>query len=207
MDAFSDKLNTLVDEIASDGYSIVDHFLSREEIDSILELDDFKNSLLHFKKAGIGDTINKQINEGIRGDYIQWIDRATAPHPLRNYLSKLEGLISAVNQGLFLSLKDYEVHLTNYPPGSYYRRHLDQFKKDDHRKLSVICYLNKNWKVEEGGQLRIYHPDGERDVLPLAGRLVCFRSDLLEHEVLPASRPRMSLTGWMLDQYTDLKHL
>lgn len=207
INAFSDKLNVLVDEIASDGFSIVDDFLSQEEIDSILELDEFKNGLLQFKKAGIGNSGNKQINEGIRGDYIQWIDRETAPGPLLNYLSKLKVLISAVNQGLFLSLKDYEVHLTNYPTGSYYKRHLDQFKKDDHRKLSVICYLNKDWKEEEGGQLRIYHSNRELDVLPTAGRLVCFRSDLLEHEVLPAIRPRMSLTGWILDQYVDLKHL
>ena len=207
INAFFDKLNVLVDEIASDGFSIVDDFLSQEEIDSILELDEFKNGLLQFKKAGIGNSGNKQINEGIRGDYIQWIDRETAPGPLLNYLSKLKVLISAVNQGLFLSLKDYEVHLTNYPTGSYYKRHLDQFKKDDHRKLSVICYLNKDWKEEEGGQLRIYHSNREQDVLPTAGRLVCFRSDLLEHEVLPAIRPRMSLTGWILDQYVDLKHL
>jgi SM-20-related protein len=204
---FSDKLTALVDGIASDGFSIVDDFLSEEEIDSILNLDEFKNSLLQFKKAGIGNNDTKQINEGIRGDYIQWIDRATAPIPLFNYLSKLKELITAVNQGLFLSLKDYEVHLTNYPKGSYYKRHLDQFKKDDHRKLSVICYLNKDWKVEEGGQLRIYDQDKALDVLPIAGRLVCFRSDLLEHEVLPATRPRLSLTGWILDQYVDLKHL
>jgi SM-20-related protein len=204
---FSDKLTALIDGIASDGFSIVDDFLSEEEIDSILNLDEFKNSLLQFKKAGIGNNDTKQINEGIRGDYIQWIDRATAPIPLLNYLSKLKELITAVNQGLFLSLKDYEVHLTNYPTGSYYKRHLDQFKKDDHRKLSVICYLNKDWKVEEGGQLRIYDQDKALDVLPIAGRLVCFRSDLLEHEVLPATRPRLSLTGWILDQYVDLKHL
>jgi len=204
---FSDKLTALVDGIASDGFSIVDDFLLEEEVDSILNLDEFKNSLLQFKKAGIGNNDNKQINEGIRGDYIHWIDRATAPVPLLNYLSKLKDLINAVNQGLFLSLKDYEVHLTNYPTGSYYKRHLDQFKKDDHRKLSVICYLNKDWKAEEGGQLRIYDQDKALDVLPLAGRLVCFRSDMLEHEVLPATRPRLSLTGWILDQYVDLKHL
>ena len=89
----------------------------------------------------------------------------------------------------------------------YYRRHLDQFKKDDHRKLSVICYLNEGWKEEHGGQLRIYRTDGPLDILPVAGRLVCFRSDQLEHEVLPATRERLSLTGWILDQYADVKHL
>jgi len=91
--------------------------------------------------------------------------------------------------------------------GTFYKRHLDQFKKDDHRKLSVICYLNKNWKASEGGQLRIYVSGAELDILPVAGRFVCFRSDQLEHEVLPATRERWSLTGWILDQHADLRHL
>lgn len=202
-----EKLYAIVDGIAEDGFAVVDDFLSPEEIDAILRLDEFKNSLLHFKKAGIGQHNDKQINEGIRGDYIQWIDPAIAPLALHRYLAKLKEVILAVNQGLFLSLKDFEIHLTNYPAGTHYKRHLDQFKKDDHRKLSIICYLNTNWQAHEGGQLRIYQPNTEVDILPLAGRLVCFRSDLLEHEVLPATRERLSITGWILDQHTDLRHL
>ncbi|HNV27738.1 MAG TPA: 2OG-Fe(II) oxygenase [Cyclobacteriaceae bacterium] len=204
---FSDKLSQVADGIAETGYAVIDDFLSPEEVNSILQLDEFKTGLLQFKKAGIGQKQEKQINEAIRGDYIEWIDRTAAPPPLQAYLTKLNELISFVNQTLFLSLKDYEVHMTIYPAGAYYKKHLDQFKKDDHRKLSVICYLNKNWKVEEGGQLRIYRQEESIDVLPVAGRLVCFRSDLLEHEVLPSTRNRLSLTGWMLDQYSDLRHL
>jgi SM-20-related protein len=109
-------------------------------------------------------------------------------------------LIQFLNRALFLSLKDVEVHQTVYPIGSYYKRHLDQFKKDDARKLSVILYLNKNWTEENGGQLRIYTNDQYFDVLPIAGRLVCFRSDALEHEVMPATRERLSITGWILDR-------
>jgi len=202
-----DKLNLVADGLAENGFSIIDNFLSPGEVQSILELEDFKNGMLQFKKAGIGKFHDKQINEAIRGDYIQWIDRTTAAPPIQTYLSKLNELISFVNQNLFLSLKDYEVHLTMYPPGSYYKRHLDQFKKDDHRKLSVICYLNEDWKEEEGGQLRIYQSEKVTDVLPAAGRLVCFRSDQLEHEVLPATRPRLSITGWILDQHAELRHL
>jgi SM-20-related protein len=63
----------------------------------------------------------------------------------------------------------------------------------------VICYLNENWTEDDGGQLRVYFPDQSKDFFPIAGRLVCFRSDLLEHEVLPATRERLSLTGWILD--------
>jgi SM-20-related protein len=200
MDAqLTSQLNLLADGLAEEGYAIIDDFLSTGEVENILQLDGFKNGLNQFKKAGIGKSQEKQINESIRGDYIQWIDYNLAEAPLQVYIEKLRELISFVNQSLFLSLKDCEVHQTIYPVGSFYKRHLDQFKKDDHRKLSVICYLNKNWKEAEGGQLRLYLKDGSKDVFPLGGRLVCFRSDLLEHEVLPATKERLSLTGWLVD--------
>jgi SM-20-related protein len=196
-----------VDGLAENGFAILDSFLSVQEVDRILQLDEFQNALLRFKKAGIGKNTDKQINEAIRGDYIQWVDRSKAEPSIQVYLSRLNDLVAYVNQTLFLSLKDYEVHMTVYPVGAYYKRHLDQFKADDHRKLSVICYLNKDWNESEGGQLRMHLPNEVKDVLPLAGRLVCFRSDKIEHEVLPATRERMSLTGWMLDQHADLRHL
>lgn len=203
----SQQFDTVADGLSESGYAVIDDFLSPAEVSDILSLDGFKNGLLHFRKAGIGKQQDKQINETIRGDYIQWIDRQQADPALTVYLERLQGLISFLNQSLFLSLKDYEVHQTIYPIGSFYKRHLDQFKKDDHRKLSVICYLNENWTENDGGQLRLYLPEGVKDYLPHAGRLVCFRSDQLEHEVLPATRERLSLTGWILDQVSDLRHL
>jgi len=199
-DQFIHQLNQLADGIAETGYAVIDEFLSLEEVQNIQELDGFKNGLLQFKKAGIGKSQEKQINEAIRGDYIQWIKPESAEPPLQVYLSKLKELISFVNQNLYLSLKDFEVHQTIYPIGTFYKRHLDQFKKEDYRKLSVICYLNSDWQESDGGQLRIYLDNETKDILPLAGRLVCFRSDLLEHEVLPATRERLSITGWLLDQ-------
>lgn len=199
--------DSIADELAEYGYAVADQFLSQNEVDAILGEDDFKNSIEKFRKAGIGKDQAKQINEAIRGDYIQWVDKTSASQPVRQYLSRVDKLIGFLNQSLFLSLKDFEVHMTIYPPGSFYKRHLDQFKKDDHRKLSVICYLNNDWREEHGGQLRMHLPDRALDVLPLAGRLVCFRSDQIEHEVLPATRERMSLTGWILDQVSDLRHL
>jgi SM-20-related protein len=199
--------DSIADDLAEHGYAVADQFLSQSEVEAILKLDHFKNGIEHFRKAGIGKNNSLQINEAIRGDYIHWLDKTSAPQPAKIYLDRLNDLIGFLNQSLFLSLKDYEVHMTIYPTGSYYRRHLDQFKQDDHRKLSVICYLNQDWKEEHGGQLRMYLPDGTRDILPSAGRLVCFRSDQIEHEVLPATRERLSLTGWILDQLSDLRHL
>jgi SM-20-related protein len=196
----------IADGLATDGIAVADHFLSNIEVENVITTDAFSRALLHFKKAGIGKSSTKQIDEGIRGDYIQWIDKTTAPESVKIYLERLDQLKVFLNKTLFLSLKDLEVHMTMYPIGAFYKRHLDQFKKDDHRKLSVICYLNSGWKKEDGGQLRVYSSKGEADYFPEAGRLVCFRSDLLEHEVQPALRERLSLTGWLVDREIDLKH-
>lgn len=196
----------IADNLAEHGYAVVDQFLSQEEVNAILSTQEFDSAAASFKKAGIGKHEGHQINEAIRGDYIQWLDKDSSTPSVKVYLERLENLIHSLNQSLFLSLKDYEVHLTIYPAGTYYKRHLDQFRKDDHRKLSVICYLNNQWTNENGGQLRMYLPEETKDVLPVAGRLVCFRSDQIEHEVLPANKERLSLTGWMLDQFADLRN-
>jgi SM-20-related protein len=193
--------------LAGPGYAIVNDFISPAEVRGILGLDEFKEGLLHFQKAGIGKPAQKKINENIRGDYVHWIDRHAAVGELKIYLDRLDEMIRFINQDLFLSLKDFEVHLTLYPVGSHYKRHRDQFRGDDHRKLSVILYLNENWKPEEGGQLCLHLQEVTVMVDPEAGRMVCFRSDEVEHEVLPATRERLSITGWALDQFAELKHL
>ncbi len=194
--------DTFAVSLAGDGYAIVDQFLSQNDVAAIRTVA--ATRAWTFKKAGIGKQHQHQVNESIRGDYIHWIDRNIAEPPVAAYLTRVDELIRYLNRTLFLSLKDYELHLTFYPAGAFYKRHLDQFRKDDHRKLSLICYLNDDWKVEHGGQLRIYRPDGPLDILPVGGRVVCFRSDQIEHEVLPATRERYSVTGWLLDRLADL---
>ncbi len=196
----------IADGLAEHGYAVEDQFLSQAEIDAILKDGDFQTSS-DFKKAGIGNKQSLQIQEAIRGDYIKWLDKTDSPEAIQAYLKRLQELVQYLNQALFLSLKDFEVHMTVYPEGSFYKRHLDQFKKDDHRKLSVILYLNADWKEKHGGQLRMHLSDGAKDFLPIAGRLVIFRSDEIEHEVLPATRERLSITGWILDRLADLKHI
>lgn len=198
--------DAIADGLATNGYAVADQFLSQHEVDAILHAGGFQTNA-DFKKAGIGNKQSLQIQEAIRGDYIKWLDRNNSPEAIRVYLQRLEELIQYLNRSLFLSLKDFEVHMTVYPVGSFYKRHLDQFKKDDHRKLSVILYLNYQWEEEHGGQLRMYLSDQTKDFLPVAGRLVIFRSDEIEHEVLPATRERLSITGWVLDRLAELKHI
>ena len=92
------------------------------------------------------------------------------------------------------------MHFALYPPGAFYKRHLDAFKERNARKISLILYLNQDWQVTDGGQLRMYLPEQRLDISPLGGRLVCFRSELIEHEVLPAKRDRLSITGWLTNK-------
>ncbi len=100
------QIEQIADEIAEKGYAIVDHFLNASEVDDILTTDAFINAKLQFKKAGIGKQQDKQINEGIRGDYIQWIDPQTSTAPITLYLKRLQELAQYLNRSLFLSLKE-----------------------------------------------------------------------------------------------------
>jgi SM-20-related protein len=85
-----------------------------------------------------------------------------------------------------------------YPEGTFYKRHLDVFKNDTKRKLSIVCYLNdENWQPEFGGELVIYKPEEDIKIYPLKGRVVIFESQILEHEVKPVYRKRFSITGWL----------
>ena len=61
--------------------------------------------------------------------------------------------------------------------------------------LSLVAYLNDDWSVADGGALRLHLDDGAVDIAPLGGTAVCFRSEL-EHEVLPATRERLSIAAW-----------
>jgi SM-20-related protein len=191
----------IVDELAEKHFAVVDNFIENEDCMKILEL--INEEKQHFKKAAIGKGNQQQIAEGVRGDFIQWIDEGVVnPSCIENYLKKSNDLRQYLNQTLYLGLQSYEVHLTMYPAQTFYKRHLDQHRGGK-RKLSFITYLNPNWKPEEGGQLRIYHADSQgietfMDVLPEAGRLVCFLSEEIEHEVLLSFRERFSITGWML---------
>jgi SM-20-related protein len=199
------QFEEIADGLAKNGLSVSDNFLSLDDINNLLDLDEFKYRLLHFKKAGIGSSGNLQIKESVRGDFISWINPATTNGSLLIYIEKVRLLMRYLNQSLFLSLKEVELHLTAYPVGSFYKRHIDQFKQEDHRKVSIILYLNHHWKVEQGGQLRVYLENQTMDILPEAGKLVCMRSDIIEHEVLPTARERLSITGWMLDTLIETK--
>lgn len=193
-------LEGIVEALATRGLTIVDDFLPPLLVADLAREARELWSEGGFRGAGIGQGANLQQNAAIRTDRILWLNPATASPAQCQYLASLEALRLAINRALFLGLFEFEGHLAIYPAGAYYRKHLDQFRDQDQRLVSTILYLNPGWREEDGGQLRIYtdptDASRQEQVLPLAGRLVCFLSDRFVHEVLPARRERMSLTGW-----------
>lgn len=154
-----------------------------------------------FRAAHIGSGQSRKANTAIRGDAIAWIEHAAPSAAQATYIALLEHLRLAVNQELFLGAFDLELHFARYPIGAFYSKHLDRHAHTQARVLSCILYLNQDWRNEDGGQLRIHiaADDAQRytDIMPRGGTLVTFLSGDFEHEVLPARRPRLSITGWM----------
>ncbi|MCU0430748.1 MAG: 2OG-Fe(II) oxygenase [Cytophagaceae bacterium] len=205
MNEIPDWMEALADELAEKRYSVVDHFISNTLTEELLAALKQEQESGTFHQASIGRQQDQQIRTDIRGDYILWLDQCLHLPAVQAYLEKVNLLIKGLNRTLFLGLQESEIHFAYYPTGTYYKRHLDRFKSSSRRTLSIITYLNSNWKDTEGGALVVYIPSeeqGEKEkkitILPEAGRMVIFDSALLEHEVIPATRERYSVTGWML---------
>lgn len=198
--------NPLFEKVIADillqKYSIVDDFFSPEDVAQL------RGSLLakyeedQFKKAAIGNRVNELIIKAIRGDFILWMDESSRDVLEQQFFIKINDLANYLNKTCFLGILYKEFHYAIYPEGTFYKRHLDTFQNDDRRKLSMVCYLNEpDWRPEDGGELVLYLPteNGEEPkyIAPFPGRVVIFESQELEHEVKPALRERLSITGWL----------
>lgn len=135
----------------------------------------------------------------LRGDSIAWFDQdALRPAEMRA-MAAINALREALNHALYIGVVDTECHYARYPIGAGYKTHLDRFGDHDLRVVSLIFYLNARWRDDEGGELLIYDQAGNviERVLPRTGTMVAFLSEQFPHEVLPATRPRRAISGWM----------
>uniref|UniRef100_A0A0G4GKR3 Prolyl 4-hydroxylase alpha subunit domain-containing protein n=1 Tax=Chromera velia CCMP2878 TaxID=1169474 RepID=A0A0G4GKR3_9ALVE len=57
--------------------------------------------------------------------------------------------------------------------------------------------VQSTWSPKLGGALRLHLRTRQVDIAPLGGRFVIFRSDLVEHEVLPSSHRRVAVSSWL----------
>ena len=186
--------------LAEAGWCVTPNFISPLLVGQLREEAERIRDAGGFRPAGVGRGAGLQVRREVRTDRVSWLDPFGAGAVQRQYLQALEELRGAINRELLLGLFDFEGHLAIYPPGSYYRKHLDQFRDIGSRVVTCVLYLNQDWAPADGGQLLIYtdpnDPAHHEEIFPLGGQLVTFFSARFLHEVLPTRRPRVSLTGW-----------
>lgn len=189
----------LIQGLIDDNYGCCNDFLLPSTSAGLRTNMTTLNDSGNMKTAGVGSKMDFQKDKLIRGDKVNWIEGLSTDHYEKIYLKKIWRFIYYLNKTCFTSIKTFESHYANYELGSFYKRHLDQFKNEKGRKYSIVLYLNQDWKVEDEGLLSLYPLNGEqKNISPLEGRMVFFRSDEMEHEVHPSlTRERRSIAGWL----------
>jgi SM-20-related protein len=193
-------IDAVVQQLAEKGWCVLPGFLSDALVGRLAQDAAALHESGRLRLAATGQGAQREVRAGLRDDAIAWLDENSASPAQQEYLARMEALRLAANRELQLGLFDLEAHFARYPAGARYQKHLDVFQQDSRRTLSVICYLNAHWQEADGGQLRMYLDDTDDsrhiDILPEGGTLACFLSHRFAHEVLPANRERLSLTGW-----------
>ena len=196
-------VEAVADAMAAEGWAVRKGFLAPGEVEELAADCRRLWEEGEFRRAAVGHGSERQVRPEIRSDYVLWLTEEHRTPALGRHLDRVDTLRRALNQRLYLGLFDFEAHLTLYPPGAFYRKHLDRFRAVPYRTVSVLLYLNRGWTEEDGGALRLYldeegSEEGPKvDVLPEGGTLAAFLSSRFHHAVLPARRERMSVTGWL----------
>ncbi len=187
-----------INELHSQGFFIWDDFLSPLEVEKTVQ--DYLSiyGLNFFKPAGTGNQSDLTASDGrVRSDETYWLDSLNLTATQSVFWNRLEKLKEEINRQLFLGLWSLDGHYSRYPRNGFYHRHLDRFNSNDQRTISMVLYFNEKWISEDGGALRLHSaPLGIVDVNPIAGRLVCFLSSTMLHEVMVTNQVRLSFAGW-----------
>ena len=191
------QFDMLIDSFINNNVGIANNFLSENLSNNLQQNIHELQEGEQMKYAGIGNTAIADAAQQMRGDKIYWLDKKNNNVNEQEFLTRVEDFIGHLNNTCYTGINDYEFHYAVYAQGTAYKKHKDQFKTDDNRKFSLICYLNDDWVTADGGQLVVYQNGEAQTISPNAQKAVFFKSDEMEHEVLLANKPRMSITGWL----------
>ena len=189
--------DTLIDSFIENKVGIAEDFLNGPLAANL------KQNLLglfagnHLQPAGTGNRQEVAHDKLFRSDMIYWLDRNNENAHENQFFDLMDSFVSYLNETCYTGINSYEFHYTLYEPGSFYKKHIDQFRNNDSRQFSMIMYLNEGWTDGDGGELSIHHDHSVQDISPVNGRSIFFKSNELPHEVLLTHKPRMSITGWL----------
>ena len=189
--------NVLIDSFIDNKVGLADNFLSKELSahlkENLIKLFNTKQ----LRSAGTGNDSLVVHDKLFRSDMIYWLDRSHNDKYENDFFDLMDSFVSHLNEHCYTGITGYEFHYTLYEAGTFYKKHIDQFRNNDSRKYSMIMYLNTGWQLADGGELCIQHSDHQQNISPENGKAVFFKSSELEHEVLVTNKPRMSITGWL----------
>ncbi|WP_449427022.1 2OG-Fe(II) oxygenase [Rhodanobacter umsongensis] len=190
-----DEVSRVTNALATDGWCVVPDLLSAAQTQALAAECRAMHEARQLTPARVGAT---RTATPWRGDSTHWFQAGAMSAPQQAFSDRLDALRRAFNRELMLGLVECESHYAVYPPGAGYARHIDRLRDNDARVVSAVFYLNEGWQHADGGALRLYLDGGShRDIYPHAGKLLLFLSAQFEHEVLPATRDRMSVACWM----------
>jgi SM-20-related protein len=146
----------ITSELADRGFVVVPGFLAREPVTALRGEGARRRAAGEFHAASVGRAGSAECDASIRGDSICWLGGRASTAPERALLAHLHALCVALNGALFLGIAEVEAHYACYPPGAGYMCHVDRFRDDAARVISLVLYLNDDWRDADGGALRIY---------------------------------------------------
>lgn len=185
-----------VEALGTRGYFIRDGLLGSEQARAVHAeaLERAQSGVL--RPAAIRRGADRTLDTQTRGDLISWV-LPEQGRALGALWARFAALGEALSAGAYLGLGKFDLQLALYPGGgARYARHFDTFPGQSNRRATAIYYANPGWEPAHGGVLRLYPEGGPVDVEPVLDRMVVFRSERIEHEVLPAFAPRLALTAW-----------
>lgn len=158
-----------------------------------------------FSKAAIGASHSKLIDTAIRGDHIYWLSGSNTESnseqnaTQQNISLEMLSLKNTFESYFPIPLNNFEGHYSNYPAGTFYKKHMDNARNTNNRIFTVVTYFNEDWHEGDGGELVLYSADDGRliaEIKPRFGVTVIFFSADFPHEVKETQQTRYSLTGW-----------
>lgn len=193
-------LKIALENLRSQDYFIWNDFLTSDEVAEVEADYQLFYDQGVFQRAGTGRQETKIASDrGVRSDETLWLEAPNLTKAQKLFWQRFDRIKQGINKTEFLGLWSMEGHYSRYPAQGYYQKHLDRFSANDERTVSVVLYLNANWKKGDGGELRLHFPKSDPatfDIEPIGGRLVCFLSETTLHEVLPSHVVRKSFAGW-----------
>jgi SM-20-related protein len=187
-----------VEQLGSAGFSVSPNIVPPALIASLRAEQRRREDDGQLLRAGIGRGTIQPTETTHRHAQSSWFDDHSAAE--QQFSAFAERVRLAINRRLMLGLFDFKAQFLHYPPGGYYRRHLDALHGNRKRVVSLIAYLNEDWTAADGGTLAVWSESGEgepiAEIAPLAGTVVLMLSETVPHEARVSHRDRRAIAGW-----------